>query len=155
MKAFSWIAVMVMIAGGVRAGHEDMPSVFRPDAIQWMNGPASLAAGSQIAVLEGDPAKEGPFTIRFKFPDGFRVMPHTHPKTERVTVIAGTLHLGMSDKFDKEATQALPTGTHGFWPAGMQHFAWAEGETILQLHGVGPWQINYVNPADDPRNQPK
>jgi hypothetical protein len=58
----------------------------------------------------------------------------------------------MGDKFDQAATQAMPAGTFGFWPAGMKHFAWAKGETVLQLHGIGPWKIEYVNPADDPRN---
>jgi hypothetical protein len=129
------------------------PSVFRPNEIQWAKGPASLPQGAMMVVMEGDPASEGPFAIRFKFPDKYRVAPHWHPKTERVTVIAGTLHLGMGEKFDEAATQSLSAGTFGFWPAEMRHFAWFEGETILQLHGIGPWQINYVNPGDDPRNQ--
>jgi len=132
---------------------EDMPTVFRPSEIKWEPGPPSLLPGAQMAKLEGDSAKDGPYTVRFKFPDGFRVMPHWHPKTERVTVIAGTLHLGMGEKFDKDATQSLPAGTHGYWPAGMRHFAWVEGETVLQLHGIGPWAITYVNPADDPRHK--
>ena len=154
MKAlFGIVAVCLTAAGlviGQMAGH---PSVFRPAEIKWTSGPASLPAGASVAVLEGDPAVEGPFVMRLKVPDKYRIPPHTHPKTERVTVIAGTFHLGMGAKFDEAATEALPAGTFGYWPAQMQHFAWAEGETILQLHGIGPWQINYVNPDDDPRNQ--
>jgi hypothetical protein len=124
-----------------------------PDRMKWQDGPPSLPKGAKIAVLEGDPGKEGPFVFRFRFPDGYRVAPHTHPKTERVTVIAGTLHIGMGAKFDAKATRPMPAGTYGSWEANMQHFAFVKGETVIQLHGTGPWTIKYVNPADDPRNQ--
>jgi hypothetical protein len=120
--------------------------------IQWKDGPASLPAGAKIAVLEGDPTKDGFFTMRLWFPDGFKVQPHWHPRIEHVTVISGTLNIGMGDKFDQAVTRAMPAGTFGFWPPQMHHFAWAKGETVIQLHGIGPWMINYLNPADDPRN---
>ena len=129
---------------------------FYPSAeIKWKDGPGSLPAGAKFAMLEGDPTKEGPFVMRLWFPDGFRIQPHWHPKVERVTIISGTLNLGMGEKFDKSATRELTAGTFGFWPAGMRHFAWAKGDTVLQLHGTGPWIITYVNPADDPRNARK
>jgi hypothetical protein len=124
-----------------------------PDVVEWKNGPPSLPAGAQIAVLEGDPAKEGPFVFRVKAPDGYRIPPHTHPKTERVTVISGTFNIGMGDTFDAARTSAMPVGTYGYWEPGMKHFVWIKGETIVQFHGMGPWKIEYVNPADDPRNQ--
>ena len=108
-----------------------------------------------MAALEGDPTKEGPFVVRFQFPDGFHVAPHTHPKTERVTVISGTLLLATGEALDRSSAKKLPAGSFGYWPAGMKHTAWSEGETVIQLHGIGPWQINYVNPADDPRNAKK
>ena len=107
---------------------------------------------ARIAILDGDPAKAGPFVMRLKFPDGYRVLPHTHPQTERVTVLSGTLHIGMGATFDKKASRAMPAGSFGSWPAGMN---WAEGETIIQLNGIGPWEIHYVNPADDPRQTKK
>lgn len=122
---------------------------------QWKAGPPSLPAGAQIAVLEGDPTKEGQFVFRVKVPDGYRIPVHTHPKTERVTVIAGTFNIGMGDKFDPQATKAMPAGTYGYWKAGMKHFVWVKGETIVQFHGEGPWTINYVDPKDDPRNSKK
>jgi hypothetical protein len=133
------------------AQHDDGIVLNFPDRMKWQDGPASLAKGSQIAVLEGDPNKDGPFVFRLKLPDGFRVAPHTHPKTERVTVIAGTLNIGMGNKFDAKATKAMPAGAFGTWEANMEHFAWVKGETIIQLHGMGPWTINYLNSADDPR----
>jgi hypothetical protein len=124
-------------------------------ATVWKDGPASLPAGAKMAILEGDPSKDGPFVMRLMLPDGFKVQPHWHPKVERVTVLQGTFNLGMGEKFDKSATREMVAGTFGFWAAGMRHFAWAKGETILQLHGIGPWTINYVNPAHDPRNAKK
>ena len=128
---------------------------YSPAEVKWKDGPGSLPAGAKFAVLEGDPSKEGPFVMRLWLPDGFRIPPHWHPKVERVTVVSGTFNLGMGEKFDQSATREMPAGTFGFWPAGMRHFAWAKGDTVLQLHGTGPWAINYVNPADDPRKAKK
>jgi quercetin dioxygenase-like cupin family protein len=126
-----------------------------PTAIEWKDGPAALPAGAKAALLEGDPTKEGPFVVRFQFPDGYHVAPHTHPRTERVTVISGALYLATGEALDRNSAKKLPAGSFGYWPAGMKHTAWSEGDTVIQLHGVGPWQINYVNPADDPRNAKK
>src|SRR4051812_31899484 len=121
-------------------------AIHRVESLKWQEGPASLPAGAKIAVLEGDPNKTGPFVMRFKFPDGYRVAPHTHPKPERVTVISGVLMIGMGEKFDAAKTEAMPAGTFGTWPAGMKHFGWFKGETVIQLHGEGPWTVNYLNP---------
>ena len=127
--------------------------IVTPEDIKWVDGPPSLPPGAKMVVLEGDPAKDGSFVMRVKLPDGFRVMPHTHPKDERVTVLAGTLHMGMGEKFDGKATRAMPAGSYGLTAAGVKHFAYVKGETVLQLHGTGPWAIDYVNPADDPRKK--
>lgn len=128
---------------------------YPPRSIEWKPGPAAIPAGAKMAVLEGDPTKEGPFVVRFQFPDGYHIAPHTHPKTERVTVISGNLYLATGETLDRNSAKKLPAGSFGYWPAGMKHAAWSEGETVIQLHGIGPWQINYVNPADDPRNAKK
>jgi hypothetical protein len=134
--------------GGIMKGAD----LYLAESIPWQEAPPSLPKGAKIALLEGDPAKEGPFVMRIKFPDRYRVPPHTHPKRERVTVLKGTLHIGMGAKYDEKATRAMPAGSYGSWPEGMVHFGWASGETIIQLHGIGPWQIHYIDPADDPRN---
>ena len=135
--------------------HKDAAEIelFPPGKIKWQAGPDSLPKGAMFAVLEGDPSKEGPFVFRVKVPDGYRVPPHTHPKTERVTVISGCFNIGMGDKFDESATQEMRAGAYGYWQAGMKHFVWAKGETVLQFHGMGPWSIQYVNPDDDPRKK--
>jgi len=161
------LLVAALISIGVARGAAQQPT-WHPQAasmndmgihpaaeIKWTAGPASLPAGAKVAVLEGDPSKEGFFTMRLWLPDGFRVPPHWHPKVEHVTVISGTFNLGMGDKFDQKATRAMTAGTFGFWPPEMRHFAWAKGETVVQLHGSGPWSINYVNASDDPRKAKK
>jgi ChrR Cupin-like domain len=130
-------------------------SIYRPADIKWKEGPASIPAGAKLAVLEGDPSKEGPFVIRLKLPDGYRIAPHTHPKPERLTVISGTFNIGMGEKFDASKGTAMPAGTFGTWAPGMKHFVWTKGETVVQLHGTGPWMIEYVDPSDDPRKGKK
>jgi hypothetical protein len=132
-----------------------------PAEIVWKPGPPSLPAGAQIAVLEGDPAKQGPFVFRLKLPDGYTIPPHMHPRAERVTVIQGTFNIAEGETVDKSPGKAkvMPAGSFGYWPARMHHYAWAGGagggETIAQLHGIGPWTIQYLNPEDDPRNAKK
>lgn len=158
-----WTPVLAMIVAAAfsptRLSAEETQSsdmrLYPPTSIEWKPAPAAIPAGAKMAVLEGDPTKEGPFVVRFKFPDGYHVPAHTHPKTERVTVISGILYLATGDALDRNSAKLLPAGSFGYWPAGMKHAGWSEGETIIQLHGIGPWQINYVNPADDPRNAKK
>ncbi|MBA2261028.1 MAG: cupin domain-containing protein [Acidobacteria bacterium] len=122
-----------------------------PSEITWGPAPASVPSGAQAAMLEGNPAKEGPFTMRLKLPDGYRLPPHYHPAVEHVTVLQGTFVLGVGEKLNTSTEKPLGAGSFAFMPAGMRHFARAQGETIIQLHGVGPWGITYVNASDDPR----
>lgn len=131
----------------------DRHLTFAPDAVDWRPGPASLASGAQFAVLEGDPARAGVFTMRLKLPDGFVIRPHSHPNVERVTVLGGTFRLGAGAQVDPASAQRLPSGSYTSMPPGMVHYAIAEGETIVQLTSVGPWVINYVDPKDDPRKR--
>lgn len=133
--------------------HEDEMdvSIHMPADIKWEDGPASLPKGAKLAVLEGNPSKEGPFVMRVMFPDGYRLPPHTHPKPERVTVISGVFNLGMGRTFDVKNTTAMPAGTFGVWAPGMKHYVWIKRETVVQFHGIGPWVIEYVDPNDDPR----
>ena len=133
----------------------DKMGLFTPTDIKWEPGPASLQKGAKMMILEGDPTREGPFTMRLLFPDGFVVSPHWHTQVEHVTILSGVLNFGMGEKFDRGATREMPAGSFGYWPVGMPHFAWAKGETVLQLHGRGPWTVTYVNPADDPRRPAK
>lgn len=119
--------------------------------IDWRPGPESLPEGSEFAVLEGDPGERGMFVMRLKLPDGYIIPPHTHPNVERVTVMSGVFNLGHGGQFSREDTARLPAGSFTSMPPGMRHFAIAEGETVIQLTSIGPWEIDYIDPADDPR----
>jgi hypothetical protein len=137
------IASVWVVAGGY--AHDENATmeaaIHRGEGIKWQDGPPSLPPGAKFAVLEGDPSKPGPFVFRVKVPDGYRIPPHTHPRPERVTILAGTFNLGMGETFDATKGEALPAGTYGTWPAGMKHYVWVEGETVVQFHGEGPWVI--------------
>jgi hypothetical protein len=125
--------------------------MFSPDSIQWIDGPKSLPPGAKMAVLKGDPSKENVFVIRLKVPAGYQIKPHWHAAFENVTVISGEANLGMGDTFDKTKGAKLPAGGFGFLAPASHHYFWVDQETVIQLHGLGPWQIYYLNPADDPR----
>ncbi|MEX0654837.1 MAG: cupin domain-containing protein [Phycisphaeraceae bacterium] len=129
----------------------DRHLLYQAREIPWQDGPASLPAGAEFAVLEGDPGEPGLFTMQIKVPDGYVIPPHWHPNVERVTVLDGTFHLGHGGEVDPDATERLDMGSYTAMPPGMRHFAIAEGETVIQLTSIGPWVIHYINPADDPR----
>lgn len=141
-------------AGMVVIGQDSKEhGLIQPSEVKWGAAPASVPPGAQGAVLQGDPAKAGPFTLRLKLPDGYRIPPHYHPAIEHITVIQGTFVLGIGEKVNIAAERPLSAGSFAFMPAGMRHFVRAQGETIVQLHGTGPWGITYVNPSDDPRKK--
>lgn len=131
------------------ASHEHR--LLLPDEMQWSAGPASLPPGAQVAVLEGNPAQAGPFTLRLRLPDGYRIAPHWHPGIEHVTVLSGVFIVGQGEHAGAHPTRELSRGGFMLMPPQTPHYASTRGETVLQLHGVGPWAVNYVNPADDPR----
>lgn len=148
--------VLVGAAGLATAQQGSKPAaeahkMLTPDAVTWGPAPPGLPPGAELAVLSGDPAAAQPFTIRAKLPAGYVVPPHWHPTTENVTVIQGTLLLGMGEKFDEAAMKALPVGSFAVMPKEMRHYAKAKDATVIQIHGIGPFEINYVNPKDDPR----
>jgi quercetin dioxygenase-like cupin family protein len=124
-------------------------SVASPDGLKW----TQIRPGNEMAVVYGDPSKAGElYAVRFRFADGFKVPAHWHPQDEHATVLQGTLLLGMGTKWDAaQLTATMNAGSYVFMPKEMPHFALAKGETILQAHGVGPFQIIYANPADDPK----
>lgn len=149
---------MVVMGGQMIRAEDPAPTagqhvVVIPSDLRWHDGPPSLPPGAQCAVIEGDPTQAGLFTMRVKMPANYRIPAHWHPADEHVTVIAGTFNMGAGDALDTSQGQALPAGSFALMPATMHHFAWTTAETVIQLHGVGPWQINYLNPADDPRQQ--
>lgn len=131
----------------------DGHKLLTPQEITWSPGPASIPRGAEVATLFGDPGKEGLFAMRLKLPHGYHIAPHTHPRPEIVTVISGTFRLGMGETADRDKAKVLPAGSFFALMPGMAHFAYAEGETVVQLNSSGPWGLTYVNPKDDPRQK--
>ncbi|HZF40159.1 MAG TPA: cupin domain-containing protein [Blastocatellia bacterium] len=130
-------------------------TMLTPGDFKWGPAPPALPAGAQMAVLSGDPSKAGPFTVRAKFPDGYKIPPHWHPTDENVTVLEGTFMMGTGEKFDEAAAHEMPVGSFVRMPKGTRHYAMAKGETVVQVHAEGPFVVTYVNPNDDPRKQAK
>lgn len=121
-------------------------------ALKWVDPPTF--PGAKLATVHGDPSKEGLFVYRVKFPANYKVAPHFHKASENVTVLSGVFFIGMGDKFDQGSGKELPVGGFVSIPPTHRHFAWAGGqETLVQVHGVGPTDITFVNPADDPRKK--
>ncbi len=125
--------------------------VVAPQEIQWGSPPPSLPAGAQSAVLYGDPQKSGMFVLRLKMPKGYKIAPHMHDQSELLTVISGSLKLGLGPAADRAAVQALPAGSFSSMPHGVVHYVLVNEDSIVQLAANGPWNIEYVNPKDDPR----
>lgn len=120
------------------------------EGLKWGDGPPVLPKGAKMAVLQGDPSKPGPFVMRLQFPAGYKVAPHSHSKDENVTVMSGTMMLGMGDKPDVKAMKTIKPGEFGSIPAKQNHYAMAKTAAIIQIHGEGPFDLSYVNADDDP-----
>jgi hypothetical protein len=156
MRHIAFVAVVLSsVAAAGLATAAEMHKIIKPDAIQWGPAPPQLPKGAQVAVVSGDPGKTGLYIIRAKMPDGYEVPAHWHKKAENVTVLSGTFNVGMGDKLDKQKGEALGPG--GFFGAApkMRHYAWATGETVIEISGMGPFDITYVDPKDDPAKMAK
>jgi len=151
MQKLVRILAFVAISLPISVIAADQHVVSQGDRLAWKAGPRALPAGAEIAFLVGDPTKEGPYVVRLRFPSGYKIAAHTHPNDENVTVISGTFHIGMGSKLDETKGEMLKPGGFAHMPTGMQHYAWTSQDTIVQLHGIGPSGVIYVNPADDPR----
>ncbi len=114
--------------------------------MKWIEAPPSLT-GAHMAVLQGDPSKAGPYTIRLKFPAGYRIPLHWHDADENLTVISGSLHIGIAPSFDATNSKELGALNFATIPAKMKHTAWCDVETIVQVHGLGPWTMHEVYPS--------
>lgn len=121
-----------------------------PPGIKWGDPPPVFENGMSFVVISGDPSKPGPFVVRAKMPAGYKIAPHSHPTDEHVTILSGTFSFGMGDKFDRAALKDLPAGGYALMPAEMRHFAMARTAATIQVHGIGPFILTYVNSADDP-----
>ena len=146
--------ILLIVFFGVLPALADQSAhvVVSPDTLKWAEPP--ILPGAKLAVVQGDPGKEGPFVYRLKLPANYKVPPHFHKASENVTVLTGVFYLGLGEKFDQGSGQELPVGGFVSVPPKHPHYAWAgPQETVVQVHGVGPTDLTFVNPADDPRKK--
>jgi len=117
--------------------------------LKWGPAPAIFPAGAKMAVLQGDPGKSGPFVLRLMTPGAYAIPPHWHSQDEQLTVISGTFYFGLGDKVDAKKATGLPAGGFHFLPAKAHHYAFSKAPAVVQVSGNGPFDVTYLNPADD------
>lgn len=122
-------------------------------ALNWGPAPPFLPPGARAAVLKGDPAKPGPFVVRLDMPDGYEIRPHFHPMAERVKVIEGTFMRGRGEKWADDKLETLAVGAEASIPPKQPHYVRTKGQTMVEVSSTGPFEVIYVNPADDPRKK--
>ncbi len=123
------------------------------NALKWGDAPPGMPPGMRAAVVSGDPSQAQPYVLRAQLPANYRIPPHWHPTMENITVLSGTVALGMGEKFDESAMQDVAAGGFASVPAEMRHFFMSKTAATIQVHGIGPFAITYLNPADDPRTK--
>jgi quercetin dioxygenase-like cupin family protein len=152
MRGSLFLAAVWALAAPAYAIAQDHHATMQSDGLKW-SAPAAYAPGAQLAVVRGDPTKEGMYVVRLKVPAGFKIAPHSHPNDENVTVLSGSFNIGTGDKLDQGKGTSVKAGGYSFVERGMTHYAWFTEDSVLQLHGLGPQGVTYVDPADDPRKK--
>jgi quercetin dioxygenase-like cupin family protein len=137
-------SIAVLGQSAVPANAADSPAIIQPEALTWAPFTA-LPPGTQIAVLQGDPSKAGPFVVRLKLPAGYEIMTPSHPTDEVVTVVSGKLRMAFGDKADASGAQGLAPGSFMILPAGAYHRLWSDAESVVEIHSTGPFGINMAH----------
>lgn len=152
-RAAALTFVCLVVAAWVSAGQ---PIQLFPEGIVWKDGPPTIPPGARAAILEGDPKGDGIFTLRVTLPPNYTIPLHTHGRDERITVLGGVVYVGIGDAVDRTKETRFAAGSFYVTPTPLRHWVRTGDEgAVLQANGVGPWTVEYVNPADDPRNVAK
>ena len=157
MKTHGAVALGVLVAAGLTLATQALLAetkdvmALTPDEMKWGAQGGLALPGMEQVVLVGDPAKPGPYTLRLKFPAGYKLEAHTHPDYREITVLSGTWHTGYGEKFDAAALKALPAGSFYTEPANVPHFVEVREPVVIQVGGNGPSGRKFVNPADNPK----
>ena len=149
-RNFAFISVALLVAGSSSVVAQAKTSHSK---LKYAAAPAALPAGAEMAVVSGDPGGKGMFSVNLKMPANYVIPPHTHPTTEKVTVLSGKLGYGMNDKLDTAHAKTMASGHHLMMTAKMTHWVMAKGPTVIQVSGKAPFAITYADPKDDPRNK--
>jgi quercetin dioxygenase-like cupin family protein len=148
------LLLYLAIAGALHSTHAQTkfdPIAITPSEMRWVTQGSMAAVGMEQVNLVGDPSKPGPYTLRLKFPAGYRLAPHTHPDHREVTILSGTWYTGYGEKFDESALKALPAGSFYTEPANVAHFVEVREPVVIQVSGTGPGGRRFVNPTDNPK----
>ena len=137
------LAAAVALLGqfAISADAADGPTIIQPDAIQWAAA-EGLPPGAKIAVLQGDLSKAGPYTVRVDFPAGYEVPTHSHPTGETLTVISGSIRMAFGEKAGAGDAQSLVPGSFMILPGDAFHHIWADAETVVEIHQIGPFGLD-------------
>jgi hypothetical protein len=122
-----------------------------PAEMKWSAQGGLAMAGMEQVNLVGNPSEPGPYTLRLKFPAGYKLAPHVHPDNREVTILSGTWYTGYGSSFEAMALKALPAGSFYTEPANVAHFVEVREPVIIQVSGIGPSGRVFVNPATDTR----
>jgi quercetin dioxygenase-like cupin family protein len=148
---------LVLIASGLLLGDAALAQTgggvmaLTPSEMKWVSQGALALPGLEQVNLVGDPTKPGPYTIRLKFPKGFKIAPHTHPDSREVTILSGVYSTGYGEKVDPAKLKVLPAGSFYTEPANVAHYIEIMEDAVLQISGMGPSGRRFVDPADNPR----
>jgi len=143
-------AIFVFACATAYSGEGDV-MVLTPSEMKWGAQGGLAMPGMEQLKLVGDPAKPGPYTLRLKFPAGYKLAPHTHPDSREVTILTGTWYTGYGETFDPAKLKALPAGSFYTEPANVPHFVEVREPVVIQVSGTGPSGRKFVNPADAPK----
>jgi len=146
----SLILTLVLAGAALAQGTASQHVMVEGKELKWGPPPPVFEQNAKFTVVSGDPGKAGLYVVRLDMPPGYKIAPHWHPTDEHVTVLSGSFALGMGDKFDQSKMKTLPQNGYALLPAEMRHYAMAKSRAVVQVHGMGPFQLTYVNPADDP-----
>jgi len=137
-----------IVVASVAVAQDGAPGVvaLTPDEMKWQSQGAFTLPGLEQLTLIGDPAKPGPYTIRLRFPRGYRIPPHIHPDAREVTILSGIYATGYGERFDPANLKTLPAGSFYTEPANMPHYTYIKQDVVLQVSGTGPSGRKYVNP---------
>lgn len=142
---------LVAVGHGLHAEPKLEPRAVTPSEMRWSAQGGLALPGMEQTNLVGNPSNPGPYTLRLKFPAGYKLAPHTHPDDREVTILSGTWYLGYGEQFDKEALKALPAGSFYTEPANAAHFIEVKESVLIQVRGTGPSWRTFVNSADNPK----
>jgi quercetin dioxygenase-like cupin family protein len=158
MKLHRMAALAILGAGlagitlqGLHAQSKPEPMALTESEMRWGAQGGLALAGMEQVNLVGNPSKPGPYTLRLKFPAGYKLAPHTHPDYREVTILSGTWYTGYGDKFDAVSLKALPAGSFYIEPANVSHFVAVHEPVVIQVSGTGPSTRNFVDPLDKPK----